>query len=222
MAKRSVRGLAAEVWWLQPPFGSALSYQDDPTNRFQIHFESTQQDYTEEFDKQMGAVKSIWIARIVGKSANGKVTLSLQFPGEQPAPHEYRIADFRHNKGKFDKSKNLNSAHFEIRIYDLSGRQKFGIKVKEAREYFTTHGGVHVYDGNFRLPYYGDLRNDWLKLEYDHSHRRTLSKLLPKTIEQAPRALNDLPTLGRVLGVVNVNTSAEANLRIMITRDRLG
>ena len=219
--KRSVRGLAAEVWWLQPPFGSALSYQDDPTNRFQIHFESTQQDYTEEFDKQVGAVKSIWIARIVGKSANGKVTLSLQFPGEQPAPHEYRIADFRHNKGKFDKSKNLNSAHFEIRIYDLSGRQKFGIKVKEAREYFATHGGVHVYDGNFRLPYYGDTRNDWLKLEYDHSHRRTLSKLLPKTIEQAPRALNDLPTLGRVLGVVNVNTSAEANLRIMITRDRL-
>ena len=117
--------------------------------------------------------------------------------------------------------KNLNSAHFEIRIYDLSGRQKFGIKVKEAREYFATHGGVHVYDGNFRLPYYGLPTSDWLRLEYDHSHRRTASKLLPKNIKQAPRALNDLPTLGRVLGVVNVNTSAEPNLRIMITRDRL-
>ena len=77
--KKSVRDLAAEVWWLQPPFGSALSYKDDSTGRFQIYFESTQQDYTEEFDKQMGAVKSIWIARIVGKSTNGKVTLSLQF-----------------------------------------------------------------------------------------------------------------------------------------------
>ena len=216
----SIRKLATEVWWLQPPFGSALSYQDDPTNRFRIHFESTQQDHTEEFENQMGAVKSIWIARLVGKSANGKVTLSLEFPGEQPVPHQYRIADFSHNKGKFNKAENLNNAHFEIRIYDLSGRQKFGIKVGEAREYFATHGGVHVYDGNFRLPYYGLPTSDWLKLEYDHSHRKTVSELLPKNI-QVRRALNDLPTLGRVLGVVNVNTSEEPNLRIMITRDRL-
>ena len=219
--KKSVRDLAAEVWWLQPPFGSALSYKDDSTGRFQIYFESTQQDYTEEFDKQMGAVKSIWIARLVGESTDGEVTLSLQFPGEQPAIHKYSVADFFHNDGKFNKTENLNNSHFEIRIYDLSGRQKFGIKVGEAREYFATYGGVHVYDGNFRLPYYGLPTSDWLKLEYDHSHRRTLSKLLPENIEQAPRALNDLPTLGRVLGVVNVNTSAEPNLRIMITRDRL-
>ena len=29
-----------------------------------------------------------------------------------------------------------------------------GIKVGEARDYFATHGGEDVYDGNFRLPYY--------------------------------------------------------------------
>ena len=217
----SIRKLATEVWWLQPPFGSALSYQDDPTNRFRIHFESTQQDHTEEFENQMEAVKSIWIARLVGKSVDGEVTLSLQFPGEQPTDHRYHIADFSHNHGKFNKAENLNNAHFEIRIYDLSGRQKFGIKVGEAREYFATHGGVHVYDGNFRLPYYGLPTSDWLKLEYDHSHRKTVSELLPENIEQARRALNDLPTLGRILGIVNINTSQEPNLRIMITRDRL-
>ena len=216
----AVGKLATEVWWLQPPFGASLLYQDDSTDRFRIHFESTT-DYVDTFESQMGAVKGIWIARLVGKSIDGKVTLSLQFPGEQPVPHEYRIADFFHNNGKFNKAENLRKAHFEIRIYNLSGRQKFGIKVGEARDYFATHGGVHVYDGNFRLPYYGDPRSDWLKLEYDHSHRRTASKLLPKNIKQAPRALNDLPTLGRVLGVVNVNTSTEPNLRIMITRDRL-
>ena len=216
----AVGKLATEVWWLQPPFGASLLYQDDSTDRFRIHFESTT-DYVDTFESQMGAVKGIWIARLVGKSIDGKVTLSLQFPGEQPVPHEYRIADFFHNNGKFNKAENLRKAHFEIRIYNLSGRQKFGIKVGEARDYFATHGGVHVYDGNFRLPYYGDPRSDWLKLEYDHSHRRTASKLLPKNIKQASRALNDLPTLGRVLGVVNVNTSTEPNLRIMITRDRL-
>ena len=218
--KDSVRDLASEVWWLQPPFGSAASYQDDSADRFQVYFESTT-DYADTFEKQMEAVKSIWIARLVGKSAHGEVKFSLQFPGEQPTDHKCHIADFSHNNGKFNKSENLNNAHFEIRIYDLSGRQKFGIKVGEAREYFAKHGGVHVYDGNFRLPYYGDPRSDWLKLEYDHSHRRTVSKLLPDNIEQARRALNDLPTLGRVLGVVNVDTSAEPNLRIMITRDRL-
>ena len=36
------------------------------------------------FENQMEAVKSIWIARLVGKSIDGEVTLSLQFPGEQP------------------------------------------------------------------------------------------------------------------------------------------
>ena len=216
----SVRDLASEVWWLQPPFGAALPYQDDSKNRFRVDFQSTT-DYAETFEKQMEAVKSIWIARLVGKNVDGEVTFSLQFPGEQPTIHKYSIADFSHNDGKFNQIENLNSAYFEIRIYNLSGRQKFGIKVGEARKYFGTHGGVHVYDGNFRLPYYGLPTSDWLKLEYDHSHRKDVSQLLPKDIEQVSRALNDLPTLGRVLGVVNVNTSEEPNLRIMITRDRL-
>ena len=215
----SIRKLASEVWWLQPPFGSALSYQDDSQNYFRVDFQSTE-NYTEEFEKQMGAIRSIWIARLVGKSNDGEVTLSLQFPGEQPTIRKYNIADFSHNKGKFNQIENLNNAYFEIRVYNLSGRQKFGIKVDEARDYFAEHGGIHVYDGNFRLPYYGLPTSDWLKLEYDHSHRKTVSELLPKEI-QVPRALNDLPTLGRVLGLVNINTSQERNLKIMITRDRL-
>ena len=217
----SIRKLASEIWWLQPPFGTASSEQDDLKNRFQVHFQSTQHDYPEIFEKQMGAIKNIWIARLVGKTVDGTVTLSLEFPGEQPIIDKYRIADFPHNNGKLNKTENLNIAHFEIRVYDLSGRQKFGLKVGEAREYFATHGGVHVYDGGFRLPYYGDARSDWLKLEYDHSHRKHVSELLPKNLQQVPRALNDLPTLGRVLGMVNVDTSQEHHLKIMITRDRL-
>ena len=215
----SIRKLASEVWWLQPPFGSTLSHQDNSKDHFQVDFQSTK-NYTEEFEKQMGAIKSIWIARLVGKNVDGQVTLSLEFPGEQPIIRKYNTANFSHNKGKFNQIENLKNAYFEIRIYNLSGKQKLGIKVGEAREYFAEHGGVHVYDGNFRLPYYGLPTSDWLKLEYDHSHRKTVSELLPKKI-QVPRALNDLPTLGRVLGVVNINTSQEHNLKIMITRDRL-
>lgn len=215
----SISDLASEVWWLQPPFRSSPS-ADDSKDLFKIHFQSTHRDYTTTFVKQMNAIKSIWIARLVGVLNNGKVTFSLQFVGEQPIVHKYKIADFIHNNGGFRKTKNLNSCRFEIRIYNLSGRQKFGIKVSEAREYFRNHGGVHVYDGGFRLPYYGLSESDWLKLEYDHSHRQNVSKLLPEEI-QVFRALNDLPTLGRVLGFVDVNTSNEPNLKIMITRDRL-
>ena len=215
----SIRDLASELWWLQPPFGSSPAL-DDSKDRFKIHFQSTHQDYTTTFVKRMNAIKSIWIARLVGALNDEEVTFSLQFVGEQPIVHKYKIADFIHNNGEFRKTRNLNKCRFEIRIYNLSGRQKFGIKVSEAREYFRNHGGVHVYDGGFRLPYYGLSESDWLKLEYDHSHRQNVSQLLPEEI-QVFRALNDLPTLGRVLGVVNVNTADEPNLEIMITRDRL-
>ena len=213
----SIRGLASELWWLQPPL---RSLPDDSKNPFNIYFRSPRRDYTKAFVKQMNAIKGIWIARLVGRAIDGQVTLALQFHGEQPIIEKYRIADFRHNNGKFSKAKNLNKCHFEIRIYNLRGKQRSGIKVETAREYFKNYGGVHVYDGDFRLPYYGLPTSDWLQLEYAHSHRQNVSQLLPKEI-QVFRALNDLPTLGRVFGIVEVNTSTEPNLGIMITRDRL-
>ncbi|MYB92467.1 hypothetical protein F4054_21740 [Candidatus Poribacteria bacterium] len=213
----SVKELASELWWLQPPLNLST---EDLKNRFKIHFRSTLQEYSKRFLEQMSAIKRIWLARLVGNTEDGEVKFSLQFPGEGPTVHRCKIADFIHNNGKFNKKENLNMCQFEIRIYNLSGKQKFGIKVGEARAYFKNHGGVHVYDGGFRLPYYGSPESDWLKLEYDHSHRQYVSQLLPKEI-QVFRALYDLPTLGRVLGVVEVDTSQEPNLEIMITRDRL-
>ena len=213
----SIQNLASELWWLQPPLRSSTGNSKD---QFDIHFRSAHRDYSKTFVDQMNAIKRIWIARLVGKTANGKVKLSLEFRDGQSMSHEYKIAEFVHNNAEFSKTKNLNTCRFDIRIYNLARRQKFGIKVDTAREYFGKYGGVHVYDGGFRLPYYGLPENDWLKLEYDHSHRQNVSKLLPKEI-QVFRALNDLPTLGRVFGVVKVNTSDEPNLKIMITRDRL-
>ena len=219
----SVGKLAADLWWLQPPFGTVLL--GDSKNDFRIYFESTQA-YEKIFQEHINAIKNIWIARLVGKVTNGKATLSLEFQGEGPITANVHIGQIPNKnegqspEGAFDPNYNLNKCHFEIRIYNLSGKQKFGIKVGEAREYFANHGGVHVYDGGFRLPYYGLPESDWLKLEYDHSHRKHVSQLLPREI-QVRRALTDLPTLGRVLGVVHVNTADEPNLKIMITRDRL-
>jgi len=220
----SIRDLAGELWWLQPPFRFPASSRLDAKDRFEIDFQSTQREFEEIFDKQIRVIMGIWTARLVGKNDGGQVSLSLEFAGEPPQASTYRVADFPHNAGQFGESKNLNEGDFEIRIFKLQYRQPHGIKVDEARKYFTRHGGVHVYDGGFRLPYYGSPENDWLRVEFDHSHRRFASELLPKDFQAKyvdTQRLRYLPTLGRVFGVVNVNTSRESNLDIMITRDRL-
>ena len=220
----SIRDLAGELWWLQPPFRSPSLGRDDAEDSFVIHFQSTQREFEEVFDKQMWAILGIWTARLVGKNEKGQVTLSLEYAGETPEVYTYAITDFPRNAGQFDEEKNLNGGTFEIRIFKLAYRQPHGIRIGEAREYFSKHGGVHVYDGGFRLPYYGDPKNDWLQIEFEHAHRRFVSDLLPKELQvqyAETERLRYLPTLGRVFGVVNVNTSREHNLQIMITRDRL-
>jgi len=218
--EKEIRGLAAELWRLQPPFRSLLA----PEDRFEIDFQSTQKGFEEVFAKQSKAILRIWIAKFVGRCKDGRVSLSLEFAGEPPQAYRYSIADLPRNYGRFDEKKNLNEASFEIRIFRLTGRQKYGVKVDDARDYLFKYGGVHVYDGGFRLPYYGSSQNDWLRIEFDHSHRKFVSQLLPPEIQEQyahTQRLRYLPTLGRVFGVVNVNTSSEHNLGIMITRDRL-
>ena len=125
----------------------------------------------------------------------------------------------------------IENARWNIRVFKLQGRQFEGVKVADARDYFEKFGGVQVYDAGFRLPYYG-VEQDWLGVEFDHSHRRNKSSLLPERLH-VKRALNDLPTQGRLFGVVAIDTGQEARLaserdqdageylKIQVTRDRL-
>lgn len=215
-----VQGLAAELWRLQPPFRSALP----PADRFEVDFESSEREFEEIFEEQMRAILSIWMAKFTGQCRDGKVHLSIEFAGESPQSYAYEVSDFPHNHGSFDAKRNLNEADFEVRVFKLTGRQKHNILVDDARKYLFEYGGVHVYDGGFRLPHYGSAENDWLRIEFDHSHRRFVSQLLPEELQDRythTQRLRYLPSLGRVFGVVNVNTSREPNLDIMITRDRL-
>jgi len=200
-----IKGLAREIWWLQPPFRFPADYKKS----FNIKFSSPEKDYIDTFDQQIHAILNIWHARLVGSNRNGKVTLSLEFAGEEPITVKYPIEDC-----------SLKGGDFEIRIYHLWRRQPHGITVGEARTYLNEYGGVHVYDGGFHLPYYGDPKNDWLKVEFAHSHRLSISELLPEEMRVA-RGMSYLPTLSRMLGVVNVSTAEELDLKILITRDRL-
>jgi len=125
----------------------------------------------------------------------------------------------------------IHELEFEIRFFDLVHRQPKGIKVETAREYLREFGGVHLYDNDFRLPYYGP-EVDWLRLELDHARRLSRSKLVPESL-QVRDAMQDLPTNNRVFGAVHISTSVEQReaesgrrrpsdaLAIQITRDRL-
>ena len=204
-----IEDFAKEIWWLEPPFRSGLASAEDKKKAFQIEFISSEMEYVETFEWQIRAVMDIWYAKLTGKNENGNVKLSLEFAGEDPIIESYTIENC-----------NLKNVDFEIRIYHLTHRQPFGLKVEEAREYLRTFGGIHIYDGGFHLPHYGTPDNDWLKIEWEHSKRGGASDLLPEEM-QVPLGLQYIPTLRRVLGVVNVNTSKEPDLEIMITRDRL-
>lgn len=207
--EKTVEYLAKEIWWLQPPFRSRSPSIDEQKKDFKIKFISPDEDYTEAFEWQIRAVMDIWTAKLIGKNVKGKVKLSLEYAGEDPINKEYSINNCQ-----------LQNADFEIRIYNLRYRQPFGIKVEDAREYFRKFGGVHIYDSGFHLPYYGTPDNDWVKIQWEHSRRGFASDLLPKELH-VPDGLYFLPTLTRVFGVVNVSTSKENDLKIMITRDRL-
>lgn len=227
--------LAKEIWWLQPPFDVRREIKVEPSAAFEVDLQSPDPKAVEEFKGQMSAYLELWRARVIGeltdefrKQEEGvlparRVALKLEYRDDpEPVLEDFWIEQCR-----------LDQVEFEIRIYKLEHRQKHGIKVATAREYFNEYGGVHIYDSDFHLPYYG-AKNDWLGIEMDHSHRLSRSKLLPGSL-QVPEGMNYLPTNSRLMGVVQVSTGHERRfaqslsedelqnelLQIQISRDRL-
>ena len=222
--EEEIRELGRQIWMLNSPvylFGSNRRRRGDP-NDFRIVFKTDLPGVDEAFETQLTQALENYQAIIRARvERDGRRNVSLV---------TVEFDDVVYSE-TFDCPDFLREADWEIRIYNLAGRQAGGVSVYDMREYFEKYGGVTVFDKGFRLPYYG-AENDWLELEYDHSHRRNRSKLLPDHLHVA-RALNDLPTQGRIFGVVNVNTSRENRLaegrrknsgeflKIQVSRDRL-
>ncbi len=207
--EKAVKQLAKEIWWLRSPLRRKSENFEGTAQDFDIKFDSPEPEFVKSFEQEMDAILDIWNAKLVGKNEHGNVTLSLEFRDEEPIRDKYPI----------ESPCELEGADFEIRIYSLHGKQRRGIKLDYAKDYLKEFGGIHVYDAGFHLPYYGNPENDWLRVEFDHSHRLSTSQLLPQRL-QVEEGMNFLPTLSRVLGFVNVDTSQEKVLKIAITRDR--
>ena len=208
-SEATVRSLAAEIWQLQSPFGKLVDDAEETGSDFEVRLSGVEESHEAAFRDQMAGILGLWAARAVGEIREGKFTMSLQFRSEEPI--------------SFPPTKTLsvNHAHFELRFYELAGRQPMGIRVQDARDYLRKYGGVHIYDTGFRLPFYGEKDNDWLLISYDMSRRVTLSELLPSEIKQIRRSMLSLPQWNQVLGAVEINTAVEPQLEVTITRDRL-
>ncbi|MDR3571021.1 MAG: ATP-binding protein [Candidatus Pacebacteria bacterium] len=223
---KAISDLAREIWWLTPPFRTNRNLRTDEQKTFNVRFEAEDRETREAFTQLMRGIFDLWYAKLVGRLISvteagiGEVELALEWKDGETRRVRYEVEDCE-----------LHEVEFEILVYHLQQRQARGISVRQAREYLNDHGNVHIYDGGFHLPYYGP-KVDWLRVEFDHAHRLSTSKLLPKEL-QFSRGMNYLPTQSRLLGVVNVNTGAEQraarstddsqtnHLAIQISRDRL-
>lgn len=237
----SLRGLAQQLWPLQPPFGVSTP---DASGGFRIALRTDDPEAQIDFEAQMSAVLRLWDARIVGDIADPSEPDTDRSRRATSDEEEEEDPDLRHvevtvrfNDGSSESLdidlslRHLHAVSFDIRIYSLANRQKFGIAVDEARNYIRRFGGIHIYDADFHLPYYG-ADNDWLGIEQDHARRITLSEMLPEEL-QVPGGLEYLPTNSRIYGVVRINTGTERDLAkeqgfplrealsIQVSRDRL-
>ena len=232
---KEFESLAREIWFLEPPFRRISGGSDGETHSFEVDLVVPDAAMASRFNAQMSRILDLYRSRIVGRllpvagCAKGnqqrEVQLSLEL--EREPAHAFKFPVPVRNKGPYL----VNDLEFEIRVFNLAGRQGHGIPVKLARDYMSDWGGVHIYDAGFRIPYAGPDA-DWLLLEVDHSHRMNRSRLLPDEL-QVPLGLNHLPTNSRVLGVVQIDTTREAlaadeagppvseHLQIQVSRDRL-
>ena len=219
-----VHELAREVWMLQPPFADAVDKADEGPEVFRIDLVSVDERMEEAFRSQLAGVLEVWDAKIEGKIREGRRTKRCHIAVTFRDGDTYEVATPLSGDP-------IDQCEFEIRIFKLYGKQPGKISVAVARSYFKEFGGVHVYDSGFRLPYYG-IGQDWLGIQLDHSHRLSISSLLPKELN-VPLAMQDLPTTKRIFGVVNINTTQELHranraarnkgsfLKINVGRDRL-
>jgi signal transduction histidine kinase len=243
------RELARELWPLQPPFAD----QAPEEAAFQVNLHSPYEDVVREFNSQMRAILDIWIAKVTGRllpramAAPSEPVYDLRANDNGTAP----AGIYRHTEGstrllhikveirggpRRELTFRIPDCHvdrlsYEIRIFNLTNRLPRGVKVDIARQYMHTYGGVHIYDANFHLPYYGP-DTDWLKIEQDHARRLSASRLLPTEL-QVQRGMLDLVPNSRIYGAVQISTTHEAQiaesagtglgdvLTVQITRDRL-
>ncbi len=242
--------LAREVWALRPPF------DDDVESGMRITLKTKSADLDKSFHDQMTAILDIWTARVTGRllplgtetasldgvlpprlaSADDDDDQSQRRPDSRKRPDRVLRVDVEIRDGSkrtvhyLVPASPLTRLRYDVRVFSLQRRQPRNVSVNDARDYLRRYGGVNLFDGGFRLPYYG-ADQDWLEAERDFGRRLDRSRLVPEAL-QVKKGLLDLPANARIYGVVQINTAEEARnvarqgpghdpLSIQVSRDRL-
>ena len=247
----AVGQLGRAVWMLRSPFKAKDRPRRGKTALdFYIDLSAPNiGDAKAQFDRMHDALFGNWKAKISGSLEGGRrprarrATVRVDFVDNYPdksvdAKSFTETVDFpvrRQGSSPSDEAEPgsaLDEAQFEVLVFKTEGRQPDGMKVGEMRDYLRQYGNVSVYDGGFRLPYYGSEElagQDWLDVALDQGRRLTASELLPERLRTKARYLLDLPNPGRIFGAVEVNTNHEHAvapdggqwLQIQPGRDRL-
>jgi signal transduction histidine kinase len=227
-----IRDLGADVWVLRSPF--KRSSEPETTERTKNIKKRRPEDFFIEidapeianakqaFDETLEKVFSNWQARIRGTleggRSNGAASISVEFKAgypegsvrQKPFRSTVRLPVVRTPAEPMGSL--LDKVSFEILIFKATGKQPTGIAVADLRKYLQHFGNVSVYDGGFRLPYYGSrdtAGQDWLSIAVDQARRLSVSELLPERLRTQNKFMLDLPALGRIFGAVEINTNHE-------------
>ncbi|MXX86191.1 MAG: hypothetical protein F4Y71_07010 [Acidobacteria bacterium] len=242
---KKVGELGQQVWMLQPPYRQSGRQSDNNPDDFYVEIDAPDIDNAREaFEQFNEALLRNWKARIRGTLVDGRsrdlktrtATVSVEFkegyPKDVKSSNSFAEDVALPINPSRSKEPAVDRAEFEILIFKPDGRQPGGMPVRDMRAYLHNFGNVSVYDGGFRLPYYG-ASQDWLEIAVDQGRRRAASTLLPSNLHIRERYLEDLPAPGRIFGSVEIDTNHERSvadglsagpgscLRISAGRDRL-
>jgi hypothetical protein len=129
--------LAQELWTLQPPFGA--QDKNDPRS-FSIDLESPNPDIQKAFQGRIRSNLELWTARVRGRllpreendpAGTRRYSCGLQFRNSRAEKFQFTLENCV-----------LDQVEYDIRIFSLHGRQRFGINVDDARDYLRQFGAI--------------------------------------------------------------------------------
>ena len=217
-----IGNLGKHVWMLQSPFRRSNRRSVSRTAQdFYVDIDAPGIDRAKEaFGRFQNALFDNWKARIHGalvdgRSEESRATVSVEFKADYPetvdAANFFREDVTIPVDPRKSERPAIDRTEFEILIFKPERRQAGGISVKDMRTYLHEFGNVSVYDGGFRLPYYG-ASHDWLNIATDQGRRLGTSALLPSNLHISERYLLDLPAPGRIFGSMAIDTSHERSV----------
>ena len=187
--------LGQDVWMLQPPYKRPDRLSDGTAQDFYIDIDAPDIERAmETLNRFQDALFRNWKARITGSLVDGRseplensrATVSVKFKERYPknveTPNSFSESITLPVDPRKSRASAIDRAEFEILIFKPAGRQPGGLSVQDMRAYLHDFGNVSVYDGGFRLPYYG-ASQDWLKIAVDQGRRVTTSTLLPANLQ---------------------------------------